>query len=92
MHKPLLGYIDRDIFGDSSFPKLVSTEFPEYFAIRYGELAQRDDFFDRYRREFFLQRHERGYYIGPHTDIPSRVFTCIFSFADDLDLKSSARY
>ena len=23
-----------------------------------------------------------GYFIGPHTDTPTRVFTCIFSFAD----------
>lgn len=76
------GMMTKTFLEDSWFPKLVATKFPEYFAIRYGELVQRDDFFDRFRREFFLQRHEPGYYIGPHTDIPSRVFTCIFSFAD----------
>jgi hypothetical protein len=35
-----------------------------------------------FRKELFLQRHEIGYHIGPHTDIPTRVFTCIFSFAE----------
>ena len=30
----------------------------------------------------FVQRHEAGYHIGPHTDAPHRVFTCIFAFAD----------
>jgi hypothetical protein len=76
------GMLTETFLEGNWFPKLVITKFPEYFAIRYGELAQRKDFVDRFRREFFLQRHEPGYYIGPHTDIPSRVFTCIFSFAD----------
>ncbi len=35
-----------------------------------------------FTKEFFLQRHEPGYYIGPHTDVPARVFTCIFALED----------
>jgi hypothetical protein len=76
------GMLTETFLDGNWFPKLIATKFPEYFAVRYGELTQRDDFFERFRREFFLQRHEPEYYIGPHTGIPSRVFTCIFSFAD----------
>jgi hypothetical protein len=32
--------------------------------------------------QLFVQRHEPGFCIGPHTDLPTRIFTCIFSFAD----------
>lgn len=68
--------------GDHWFEKTVLNKYKDYFIIRFGELIEDEDFFDLFRREFFLQRHESGYYIGPHTDIPTRVFTCIFSFAD----------
>ncbi|WP_454717794.1 hypothetical protein [Caulobacter segnis] len=66
---------------DDWFPKLILEKYPEYFKVRFGDLTQDTDFFSLMRRELFLQRHEPGYYIGPHTDIPTRIFTCIFSFA-----------
>jgi hypothetical protein len=73
----------RDVFlKDHWFDKLVAASYPEYFSIRFGDLFQDADFHDQFKRELFLQRHEPGYYIGPHTDIPTRVFTCIFSFAE----------
>ncbi len=68
--------------ADDWFPKLIFAKFPAYFLLRYGELVNQPDFFSLFRRENFLQRHEPGYFIGPHTDIPSRVFTCLFTFAD----------
>lgn len=67
--------------ADPWFDRLVYDKWPDYFLIRFGELCRKDDFFGHFRRELFLQRHEPGYYIGPHTDIATRVFTCIFSFA-----------
>jgi hypothetical protein len=66
---------------DHWFERLVMAKYPEYFSIRFGDFVSHPEFFSGFRREFFLQRHEPGYYIGPHTDIPTRVFTCIFSFA-----------
>jgi len=68
--------------GDHWFTQMVYEKFESYFQYRFGELALKGNFFDHFRKELFLQRHRPGYYIGPHTDIPSRVFTCIFSFAD----------
>lgn len=67
---------------DDWFPNLVRHKYPEYFRLRFGDLVDDADFAALFRREFFLQRHEPGYYIGPHTDIATRVFTCIFSLAD----------
>lgn len=72
----------KDCFlGDHWFERLVFTKYRDYFTLRFGDLTQEEDFFSLFRKEFFLQRHEPGYYIGPHTDIPTRIFTCIFSFA-----------
>jgi hypothetical protein len=68
--------------SDEWFPRLIYQKLPQYFEFRFGELVREPDFFSKFRKEFFLQRHEPTYYIGPHTDIPTRVFTCIFSFAE----------
>jgi hypothetical protein len=73
----------KDCFlSDNWFVRLVFSKYPDYFIIRYGDLTKESDFFSLLNKEFFLQRHEPGFYIGPHTDIPTRVFTCIFSFAE----------
>ena len=61
---------------------LILKKYPEYFQLRFGDISQDPDFLVMFRKELFLQRHEIGYHIGPHTDIPTRVFTCIFSFAE----------
>lgn len=72
----------KDCFlGDDWFERVVYNKYKEYFVLRFGDLVYEEDFFTLFKKEFFLQRHEPGYYIGPHTDIPTRVFTCIFSFA-----------
>jgi hypothetical protein len=73
----------RGVFlGDDWFPALVAARYRAYFELRFGALADDPAFFGLCRRELFLQRHEPGYYIGPHTDIPTRIFTCIFAFAE----------
>jgi hypothetical protein len=61
---------------------LILKKYPEYFQLRFGDISLDPDFLVMFRKELFLQRHEIGYHIGPHTDIPTRVFTCIFSFAE----------
>ncbi len=68
--------------ADEWFERLVLAKYEEYFWLRFGDLVGKDDFFALLRKQFFLQRHEPGFHIGPHTDLPTRVFTCIFSFAD----------
>ncbi len=67
---------------DHWFARVVFDKYKEYFVIRFGEIVESNDFFGLFKKELFLQRHEPGYSLGPHTDVPTRVFTCIFSFAD----------
>ena len=73
----------RDTFLDGNwFERLVFAKHESYFRTRFGDLVDDDDFFSLMCTELFLQRHEPGFVIGPHTDLPTRIFTCIFSFAD----------
>lgn len=73
----------RDCFlQDGWFIRLVMSKYKDYFAIRFGEIAEAPRFPALFKKELFLQQHKPGYYIGPHTDVPQRVFTCIFSFAE----------
>lgn len=74
--------IKSTFLQDNWFENLIYSKYADYFDIRFGELVQEPNFFGRLHKELFLQRHDSGYYIGPHTDVPTRVFTCIFSFAD----------
>jgi hypothetical protein len=70
------------MLGDDWFAKLVYRTYPQYFELRFGEAILEPDFWSQLRHTMFVQRHEAGYHIGPHTDTPHRVFTCIFAFAD----------
>ncbi|MBI2993498.1 MAG: hypothetical protein HYY48_04885 [Gammaproteobacteria bacterium] len=74
--------ITRTFLSGSWFPRLVQAKYPAYFDIRFGEAVQWSDFWDQMKKELFLHRHEPNYHIGPHTDIPTRIFTCIFAFSD----------
>ncbi len=73
----------RDAFLEGDwFARLVFAKYETYFRLRFGDLVDDDDFFSLMCTELFVQRHEPGFLIGPHTDLPTRIFTCIFSFAD----------
>jgi hypothetical protein len=72
-----------NVFLDGDwFPKLVFSKFPEYFLLRFGEAVYDERLWDNLEKQLFLQRHDVGYYLGPHTDRSTRIFTCIFSLAD----------
>ncbi len=73
---------DCFLSSDHWFENLVIQKYKIYFEIRFGDFLKDSDFLKHFKTEFFLQRHRPGYYIGPHTDVPTRVFTAIFSFAD----------
>lgn len=79
---PLWASISSCFLDDHWFEGVVAAKFPEFFLLRFGELAGTPELFDRCTRDLFVQRHDVGYSIGPHTDLPTRIFTCIFSFAD----------
>jgi hypothetical protein len=72
-----------NVFLDGNwFPKLVFSKFPEYFLLRFGDAVYDEQLWERLEKQFFLQRHDVNYYLGPHTDRSTRIFTCIFSLAD----------
>jgi hypothetical protein len=79
---PFWNQLKDTFLKDHWFEKLVVQKNREYFMLRFGELVETGDFYSHFKKELFLQQHEPGYYIGPHTDIPTRIFTCIFAFAD----------
>lgn len=74
--------IQSTFLSDTWFPRTIFAKFPEYFYLRFGENAERDDFWTICRKALFVQRHKMGYDLGPHTDIPTRIFTCLFSFPE----------
>ena len=62
--------------------EVLVERFPAYFSLRFGDAVTVPGFWDRLEREIFLQRHEPGFEMDAHTDIPTRVASLIFSFAD----------
>ena len=70
------------ILKDGWYLKLINKKYAIYFATHFGPLC-RDDAWtdDRWTvKDFFVQRHDIDYYIGPHTDTDDRVFTNIWTF------------
>jgi hypothetical protein len=81
-HQQFWGELKDCFLKDHWFEQIVFEKYREYFVLRFGELLEAPEFSDLLRKELFVQQHKPGYCIGPHTDIPTRIFTCIFSFAD----------
>ena len=72
-----------EAFGDGTWLyEVLAERFPAYFSIRFGDALAVPGFWNRLRRQIFLQRHEPGFSLAAHTDIPTRVASLIFSFAD----------
>lgn len=66
------------LMADRWFAELLRRKFPQYFAVRFGPVS---DLMSKLEHSVFLQQHDAGYSIGPHTDIPRRVVTAILSLA-----------
>lgn len=74
--------VSEALMGGDWLAKQVYKLYPPFFDLRFGEAVLSPTFFGQLRRKLVLQRHDPGFRIGPHTDAPHRVFTCIFAFAD----------
>lgn len=72
-----------DLIQGPWFLQSLVQKFQPYFLMRFGELLLDPQFPAMLNREHFLQIHDDGYFIGPHTDVPSRILTCLFTFAPD---------
>ena len=74
--------ISEALMGDDWLAKQIYKVYPPFFDLRFGEAVLQPNFFSQLRRKLVVQRHDAGFRIGPHTDAPHRVFTCIFAFAE----------
>lgn len=75
-----------DAFADPSWlGPVLRDRFPTFFDLRFGDieaieaLGPEGGFWDSLHTRTFVQRHEPGYHLDAHTDIPSRIATCIFN-------------
>ena len=48
-------------------------------------MCKENTWYNHVVQEWFVQKHDVGYFIGPHTDRLDRVFTNIWTFAKDDD-------
>lgn len=74
--------LSETLLGDDWFARLIYKSYPAFFDLRFGEAVLEPGFFGRLKKKIVVQRHDPGFHIGPHTDAPHRVFTCIFAFAE----------
>lgn len=76
--------VHEALFKDQWYAKLIGNHFKEYFAVQYGPLMdEQGSWAKKVVQEWFVQKHDKGYFIGPHTDTKERVFTNIFSLPKD---------
>jgi hypothetical protein len=67
----------------SDFARMLLERFPEYARARFGDQLDDPSFVDDCMRgTMILNRHDAGYYLGPHTDRPEKVFTCVLYFPE----------
>lgn len=79
-----------DAFSDPTWlGPMLRSRFPLYFELRFGDIDAIEadptsgGFWRRLHTRTFLQRHEPGFRIEAHTDIPSRIATCVFNLPSD---------
>lgn len=78
------------VFRDATFlAGILDIALPNYLSIRFGDARFSEGFWERFKSEAFTQRHEPGYRLEAHTDIPTRVATMIFSFAQNADFEDA---
>ena len=76
--------IHQALFKDNWYAKLIGNHFKEFFATQFGPLCdEQGSWTNKIIQEWFVQRHDVNYFLGPHTDRLDRVFTNIFSLPKD---------
>lgn len=75
-----------DAFSDPTWlGPVLRARYPAYFDLRFGDIdaieadTTAGGFWRRLHTRTFLQRHEPGFRLDAHTDIPSRIATCVFN-------------
>ena len=85
-----------DAFADPRWlGPVLRDRFRSYFDLRFGDIDAIEGrnldggFWSNLHTRTFVQRHEPGYRLDAHTDIPSRIATCIFNFPRDFGDESA---
>lgn len=73
------------LFEDNWYLDQIHQKNQTYFATLYGPMCKENTWYNHVVQEWFVQKHDVGYFIGPHTDRLDRVFTNIWTFAKDDD-------
>lgn len=79
-----------DAFSDPTWlGPLLRDRYPAYFDLRFGDIdaieadATTGGFWRTLHTRTFLQRHEPGFRLDAHTDIPTRIATCVFNLPSE---------
>jgi hypothetical protein len=76
------------------FARLLLKRFEDHYRRQFGSALDGSNFIERLRPGLVVNRHEPGYYLGPHTDRHEKVVTCVFYMPerDGLDHLGTAIY
>lgn len=74
--------VAKALTDDNFWIRQFYRKFPTYFELRYGSLMLDDDRWSHFMSWFFVQKHQEDFQLGPHTDLPTRVFTTILNFPE----------
>jgi hypothetical protein len=80
--------------GAPEFARLLLKRFEDHYRRQFGSALEGSNFTERLRPGLVVNRHEPGYYLGPHTDRHEKVVTCVFYMPerDGLDHLGTAIY
>ncbi len=78
-----------------AFARVLIERFRPFLLDRFGADLDEPSFFERKMRgAVMLDKHDEGYYLGPHTDRYEKIVTCVFFMAErpGLDPLGTALY
>ena len=84
-----------DFLCGPAFARIVIERFRPFLRERFGDDLDDPSFFERKMRgAVMLDKHDPGYYLGPHTDRYEKIVTCVFFMAErpGLDHLGTALY
>jgi hypothetical protein len=96
LRSPLAAFWDEIFRALKSAPVFTAIleKFRPGFEARFGTDAATPALRDRIQRTLLLCHHRPGYHVGPHTDTPRKVLSCIINCAerDGLEHLGTAMY
>lgn len=78
--------IFRDLKSETVFTSLLE-KFRPGFEARFGTAAATPALRERIARTMLLSHHRPGFHVGPHTDAPRKVLSCVINCAERAGLE-----